>query len=259
MKLHQHAFAPLWPHFGTPICLHPVQRVYPYKAIQAELKGLYKQAEGILAGLRRIRQASDFETEAEVWQQFCFLLKNVLCDMPQLLGTPTLSNLLRLITEMRDTIEGIPQEVERLETANYFGYAPAMLDVQEIVGFPHAALEDFLPSDICPPELPLRIERAEFEALGRLSMLRQREPLIRGGCGLTPQTAIFLPKELPNYVSLEHKLFAAMFRVKASAQSLVTIETRQYDVLRSETPHRCPHALWFDITEHRKQELAVDL
>lgn len=252
MKLHQHAFAPLWPHFGTPVSTYPIQMSYPYKRIQPELKGIYNQQETILPALRRIRQAADFEAEAESWQMLCALLRKVLHDMPRMLDTtPTVYNLQRLIHETTEALEEIPRELQRLEAENYYGYAPAILDVQEIVGFPHAMLENNLPPDICPPGGIFRIDRDDFHALHEFSRLKKEYPMLGGGCGLTRETAIILPKEVPHgTIGMSHKIFSALFDTKGISQCCITYQSRTYDVLQSKKPYHPTHVLWFDITEH---------
>ena len=252
MKLHQHAFAPLWPHFGIPVSTYPSQHCYPYKRIQAELKGIDKQQEMILPGLRRIRQAADFETEADSWQMLCALMRKVLHDMPTMLDTtPTVYNLQRLIYETKEALGEIPQELQRLEAEGYFGYAPAILAVQEIVGFPHALLENSLPPDICPPGGIFRIERDEFYALRELCRVRKEYPMLGGGCGLTRETAILLPKEMPHSaITMSHRIFFEVFHTRDMSQSCITYQSRTYDILQSKNPHHPTRVLWFDITEH---------
>ena len=252
MKLHQPAFAPLWPHFGIPVSTYPIQRCYPHKRIQPELKGIYKQQVTILPGLRRIRQAADFDTEADSWQMLCALLRKVLHDMPAMLDTtPTVYNLQRLIHETKDALGDIPLELQRLEAENYFGHTPAILDVQEIVGFPHAMLENSLPPDICPPGGVFRIERDEFRALRALCWLREEFPMLGGGCGLTRETAILLPKEVPHgAVTMSHRIFFELFHTQNVSQCCITHQSRTYDVLQSKSPHLPTRVLWFDITEH---------
>lgn len=251
MKLLQHAFAPLWPHFGTRISTFPTQSSYPHKTIHAELKVIRKQVELILPGLRRIRQVSDFKTERPTWKMLCDLLVKVLYDMPQSLGAPpTLDGMQWLISETAKPLDEITREIQRIEAEDYFGYTPAMLDIQEIVGLPHTALEEHLPGDIEPPGKHLRIERAEYGAILALSSIRKAYPMLGGGCGLTPETAIILPKEIPNYVSMSHKIFSHVFHVKPISQALMPSKTRTYDVLQGKSLHRYPLVLWFDITAH---------
>ena len=252
MKLHQHAFAPLWPHFGTPVSTYPIQRCYPHKRIQSELKGIHKQQETILHGLRQIRRAEDFEMEADSWQMLCALLRKVLHEMPAMLdATPTVHNLQRLISETKEALGDIPQELQRLEAEDFFGYTPAILDVEEIVGIPHPELENCLPPDVCPPGGEFRIERDEFHALHELHRLRQVFPAVGGGCGLTRETAILLPKKVPfGAVVMSHRVFLAMFRTKMVSQCCITHQSRTYDVLQSKRPDHPTRVLWFDVTEH---------
>ena len=251
MKLLQHALAPLWPHFGTPVCTYTNLRSYPHKIIQNKLKEIDNQVELILPGLRRIRHAPDFEAELTAWQMLRELLLLALHDMPQLLGTNgTVENMQRLISATAKRLEGITRELQRIEAQNYFGCTPAMLDIQELVGTPHAALEDSLPGDVRLPGNHLRIERAEYNALCTLSKLRKANPMLGGGCGLTLETAILLPKEMPNYIAASHKIFTCMFHDKPGSQALISCKSRTYDILKRERPHRHPLVLWFDITEH---------
>lgn len=252
MKLCQHAFSPLWPHFGTTVSTYPVQHCYPYKPLHAQLKGIYRHVETIEAGLSRIRQAADFETEADSWQMVCNLMHNVLHEMPCILGAPpTLGNMLRLIAETKETLENIPRELERLEAENYFGYTPALFDIQNIVGFPYARLEDSLPPDICPPGNNLCIDKLEFDALCSLSKLRKAYPLIGGGCGLTPETAILLPAAITKPVHMQNLIFSTMCRTKLNSQACISVRGRHYNILMSKAPYQYPIVLWVDLTEHR--------
>lgn len=251
MKLLQHALAPLWPHFGTPVCTCPNLRPYPHKIIQNKLKEIDKQVELILPGLRRIRHAPDFEAESTAWQMLRELLLLALHDMPQLLGTNgTVNNMQRFISATAKRLEGITRELQRIEAEHYFGYTPAMLDIQELVGSPREVLEDRLPADIRPPGNHLRIEWAEYTALRTLSKIRKVYPILGGGCGLTQETAILLPKALPNYIGVSHKIFTCMFHDKPGSQALISCKSRTYDILKRERPRRHPRVLWFDITEH---------